>query len=414
MKKQIVVNKAYLPYIDAQETTQIFYGGSSSGKSFFLAQRCIIDVLKGRNYLVIRNVAATIRNSVYNQICKTISDMGVKHLFKFTGSNMTIRCLTNGKEILFAGLDDVEKLKSITPSNGMLTDIWVEEATETKYEAYKQLTKRLRGVDMTATQNLSKRVTMSFNPVMKTHWIYKEFFGGWDDTKDIYKDDYLLIRKTTYKDNSFLTDEDKRNLENETDPYFYDVYTLGNWGVLGDLVFRNWHVEDLSDMIPSFANIYNGLDFGFSTDPNAFIRVNVDQAQRKIYVFDEYYKAGMLNDELAEVIKARIQPHEYVACDNGGALNIADLCRNGIHAYGVKKGANSLNFGIQWLQGYEIIIDTKCQNFKNEIQAYQWEKDKYGNSLRRPVDRDNHLMDALRYATETLQIGAYAGATKRV
>ena len=119
---------------------------------------------------------------------------------------------------------DVEKLKSVTPIDGVLTDIWIEEATETLYEAYKQLTKRLRGL---TTNNLPKRVIFSFNPILQTHWIYKEFFGGWDDSKRLYRDEDLVILKTTYVDNLFLSPDDVKSLENETDKYFYNVYTLG-------------------------------------------------------------------------------------------------------------------------------------------------------------------------------------------
>lgn len=407
----IYVNDSYIPFINDETRTQIFYGGSSSGKSFFLSQRVVMDVLKGRNYLVVRNVASTLKSSVYNQICKTILDMGLKNMFTLTSSPMAITCKHNNKQILFAGLDDVEKLKSVTPIDGVLTDIWIEEATEIAYDAYKQLTKRLRGL---TNDNICKRIIFSFNPILQTHWIYKEFFGSWDDSKNIYRDDRLVILKTTYKDNKFLTDDDIYALEHETDKYFYNVYTLGNWGILGKVIFRNWRTEDLTEKIPHFANIYNGLDFGFSEDPNALIRVSVDQAQRKIYVFDEMYKAGMLNDELAVEVKKRVPQEQYITCDCAAPQNIADLNRYGVMAIPAIKGANSVNFGIQWLQGYEIIIDVKCQHFKNEIQLYHWDEDKYGNALRRPVDRDNHLIDALRYATESLQSGAYAGAATRI
>ena len=413
MKKQIVVNKAYLPYLKSTQKIQIFYGGSSSGKSFFLAQRVIMDVLQGRNYLIVRNVGATIRYSVYNQLCKTIIAMGVQHLFKFTGSNFAITCMLNGRQILFSGLDDVEKLKSVTPQVGILTDVWIEEATETKYEDYKQLTKRLRGIEGEDVAPVPKRITFSFNPVMQTHWIYKEFFGVWDDSKTKYEDDDMLIVKTTYKDNSFLAPDDIKSLENEKDKYFYEVYTLGNWGILGKVIFRNWKVEDLTDRIPHFDKIYNGLDFGFSEDPNAFIKCHVDQARMKIYVYDELYRSGMLNDELARELKPRLNG-QYVTCDSGEPKSIEELNRNGIRALGARKGRDSVNYGIDFLSRYEIIIDINCQNFKNEISTYHWQEDKYGNALRKPVDKDNHLMDALRYATEELQSGSSASATYRM
>ena len=407
----IAINDSYIPYLNSETRTQIFYGGSSSGKSFFLSQRVVLDVLiHGRNYLIVRNVANTIRNSVYNQVVKTIIDMGVTHEFEIKKGEMTITCKKNNKQILFAGLDDVEKLKSVTPIKGVLTDIWIEEATETAYEAYKQLTKRLRGI---TKENIAKRIIFSFNPVLKTHWIYKEFFGGWDDSKTVYHEDKLLIVKTTYKDNKFLSEDDIYGLENEKDKYFYEVYTLGMWGILGKVIFKNWRVEDLSARIPTFDKIYNGLDFGFSEDPNALVRVNVDMGAKKIYVFDEMYKAGMHDDELAEELQKRIG-NEYVTCDSAEPKSIDDLNRRGIRAMGAVKGADSINRGIRFMQGFEIIIDVKCQNFKNEISTYHWQEDKYGNALRKPVDKDNHLLDATRYALEALMVGSSATASGRM
>lgn len=406
----VYVNDAYIPYLNDTTRTQIFFGGSSSGKSFFLAQRAVMDVLKGHNYLIVRNVANTIKRSVYNQIVKTIIDFNLSEAFQMSKSEMVITCKRNNRQILFGGLDDPEKLKSITPIDGVITDIWIEEATETAREAYKQLTKRLRGA---TPDGIGKRVIFSFNPILQTHWIYQEFFGAWDDSKNLYKSNDLLILKTTYKDNKFLTDEDIYALEHETDPYFYNVYTLGNWGVLGKVIFKNWRTEDLSSVIPSFDNIYNGIDFGV-TDPNAFIRVHVNEGQKKIYIFDEYKKSNTLIDELAEELNTRIGKDEFIVGDPQGAQAILELNNRGITVIPAKKGPNSINDGISWLKEYEIIIDIRCQEFKNEIQSYHWQEDKLGNALPKPVDKDNHLIDALRYATELCRLGAVATAAERL
>lgn len=408
MSRSLYVNDCYLPFLEDSTRTQIFYGGSSSGKSFFLAQRTVIDVIKGRNYLIVRNVAKTLRSSVYNQIVKTIADMGLLGEFHIGKSDMTITCARNGNQILFAGLDDVEKLKSITPVNGVLTDVWIEEATETNYEDYKQLSKRLRGFS-----KFPKRITLSFNPILQTHWIYKEFFGMWDDSKSLYRGEDLLILKTTYVDNLFLTEDDKKALRDEKDPYYYNVYSLGNWGVLGKVIFKNWRVEDLTEKIPHFDNIYNGLDFGFSEDPTALIRVHYDRKNRRIYVFDEFYKGGMHNDEISEMVKSKIGS-QYITCDSSEPRSISELNRTGVRALGAIKGADSIVHGIQWLQQHEIIIDVHCQNFKNEIETYHWAEDKYGNALRKPVDKDQHGIDALRYALESLMLESRATAGRRL
>ncbi len=264
MNVEIQVNDVYKPLLNDETRTQICYGGSSSGKSyFFIAQRMILDILNGgRNYLAIRNTANTLRGSVYNEAVKGIAEMGLMNYFKINKSEMTITC-NNGYQAILKGLDDVEKIKSITPAKGVLTDILIEEATETKEDDIKQLEKRLRGLS-----DKTKRMTLIFNPVYKSHWIYKQYFAGkFKDTDTWYKDDHVLILKTTYKNNiNFLSHDDIYGLENETSEYFYNVYTLGNWGVLGSLVFTNWSVEDLSSEVSRLYPRYYGLDFGFCVD----------------------------------------------------------------------------------------------------------------------------------------------------
>ena len=367
-----------------------------------------MDNLRGVNWLLTRNIGKTIRNSLFNEIKKAISAYGVNHLYSINKSDMVITCKENGKQILFAGLDDVEKLKSITPANGVLERIWIEEATEVKREAYLQLKKRLRGYSP-----FKKVIILSFNPILKTHWIYKDFFGNWQDDKTIYRDKDISILKTTYKDNKFLTDGDIYSLENESDEYFRNVYTYGNWGVLGHVIFKNWRVEDLSKLIPEFDHIYSGMDFGYSSDPNALIRLHLDKKNKKIYVFDEWYQAGMSDDELAEVCKDFFRGG-IITCDSSEPKTIDYLSMNGVNAVPAVKGPDSINRGIRYLQGYDIVIHKDCQNFRNEIEQYHWKEDKYGNAMAKPVDANNHLIDALRYAIEDEMLEAEITAGKRL
>lgn len=404
----IKANKVYLPYSNKPQFTQIFYGGSSSGKSYFLAQKVVLDNMNGANWLVCRNVASTINKSVFNEVMKSISRMGLARYYAVNRTNMTLTCTLNGRQILFCGLDDSEKIKSITPADDVLHRIWVEEATEIKREAYKQLTKRLRG-----NSKISKCIILSFNPILRSHWIYKEFFGKWQDDKTSYEDDKMTILKTTYKDNIYLTEGDRQQLEDETDPYYYQVYSLGNFGILGHIIFTNWRVEDLSDRIPQFDHIFNGCDFGYSADPNAIIRVHLDKKRKKLYVFDEWYQAGMSDDELVRVMRKMIG-REYVTCDSAEPKTIDYLAGEGINAIGAVKGADSINRGIRWLQGYEIIVDVRCQNFKNEIEQYHWVEDKNGNAMARACDDNNHLIDALRYAMNDEILAAEVTAGKRI
>jgi phage terminase large subunit len=391
-----IFNDIYLPYLENTIPTQIYYGGASSGKSVFLAQRVVWDLLKGgRNYLVCREIGRTIRGSVAMEIGKVITAWGVDRLFQVNKTDGTITC-ENGYQCVFTGLDDVEKLKSITPAKGVFTDAWIEEATETDKASIAQILKRQRG----GSDEIPKRITMSFNPILQSHWLYTDYFKNLVWNGRAYMDDEISILKTTYKDNRFLTKQDITRLENEKDKYRYDVYTLGNWGVLGNVIFTNWEVRDLTDMRDQFTNHRNGLDFGFSADPAALVHSHFDKMRKTIYVYDELYQTGLTNDRLADEAFSLVGS-QVITCDSAEPKSVAELARYELSTRSAVKGKDSVLHGIQWLQQHSIIIDTKCINFRNEIQGYKWKEDKGGVALPVPVDTDNHLIDALRYAYES-------------
>lgn len=395
---EIVVNDAYEPYLDNISRTQIFFGGSSSGKSWFLAQRCVLDLLAGgRNYLICRQVARTIRSSVFIQVKRVIDELGLSRAFKVNKDDATITCLKNGYMAVFVGLDDVEKIKSIVPLVGVFTDIWIEEATETERNDVMDLYKRQRGGD----ESTKKRMILSFNPILQSHWIYNEFFASvaWADDQQEYFNPELAILKTTYKDNRFLTSQDVYDLEHEKDKYRYDVYTLGKWGILGHVIFTNWRVEDLSELIPTFDNLRDGLDFGFSVDPSALWCSHYDEKRKRIYVYAEMYQRGLTNDLLAAEIKPLVGDRP-LACDSAEPKSIAELQNYGIAAYGAEKGKDSVLYGYQWLQQQEIVIDKNCVNTKMEISTAHWLEDAGGNAILKPSGVNDHLIAAGRYAHE--------------
>lgn len=392
-----VFNSVYQPHLTNTSRIQIIYGGSSSGKSMFVAQRLVYDLMRGRrNYLVCRQVARTLRLSVFAEICGVIVAWGVEHFFSINKSEMLITCVT-GCQAALVGLDDVEKLKSIRPAFGAWTDIWVEEATEIERNSIKQLIKRQRG----GNPKTKKRITLTFNPILQSHWIYQDYFThvGWADGQTVYKTPGLSILKTWYVHNKFLTPDDVRDLLDETDKYFRDVYTFGNWGVLGNVIFINWRVEDLSGMRDQFVTHRNGLDFGFSSDPAAMPITHYDRMHKTIYIYDELYERGLTNDILAEEIINRIG-QARVVCDSAEPKSIRELQRCGVKAAPARKGRDSVLFGVQWLQQQTIVIDQNCINARNEFQQYKWREDRDGNALREPVDKNNHLIDGLRYAYE--------------
>ena len=225
--KKRVFNKAFYPLLEDEHRYLILHGGAGSGKSVFAVQRYIYKMLtrKQFNLLVVRNTGKTNRDSTYALFRQILIKWKLYNFFKINESDLRIKCNINGNEIIFAGLDDVEKLKSVTFSKGELTDIWIEEATEIQESDFNQLDVRLRG------KGTKKQIVLTFNPIDINHWIKKRFIDR--------KDDNVLVMHSTYKDNDFLDDDYKRLLESykDTDPYYYDVYCLGNWGVLGKCVF---------------------------------------------------------------------------------------------------------------------------------------------------------------------------------
>lgn len=393
-------NPVYYDFIDEPARLQIFFGGASSGKSRFLAQRMIYDLLKGgRNYLVVRKVANTLRKSVFTECCKVIEQYNIRKIFRINRSELTITCL-NGYQAYFVGCDDPEKLKSIVFLKGSLTDIWFEEATESIEDDYKMLKKRMRGA-----APVRKRFTFSFNPIFRTHWIYKVFFKkiGWADDQQLFNENGLLILRTTYKDNLFLTQDDIEALEEETDAYYRDVYTLGIWGVLGNVIFTNWKVKDLiNDPVSKTFDIFrNGLDFGFSNDPSAFNRMYYHKSTRTLYVLHEWHDKGVTNAEIAAALKP-ITNGDAIVADSAEPKSIKELNLAGLSVHGARKGKDSVVHGIQWLQQQKIVIDKRCIHSIGEFQQYHWKKDKDGNTINTPIDKNNNHIDAIRYGCEDL------------
>lgn len=265
-----VFNDVYIPYIYNQDRYLIFYGGGSSGKSYFIAQRYIFKLLTPTrcNLLVVRQTGDTNRRSTFPLLKQVISNWNLSEHFKVNESDMRIKCLLTGNEVAFAGLDDVEKIKSITFENGELTDIWVEEATECQEADINQLKVRLRG------GKTKKQIVLSFNPINIQHWIKRHFIDS----------GLATVCFSTYKDNKFLTDDDRKALEDlqYTDEYTYEVYCLGRWGILGKTVFDakklQKRLEEISKPLKTgyFTYDYDGMNITnikWVNDRNGYINI---------------------------------------------------------------------------------------------------------------------------------------------
>ena len=265
-----VFNPVYLPYLDNEDRYLIFYGGGSSGKSYFIAQRYIYKLIHPRrcNLLVTRQTGDTNRRSTFPLFKQVISNWKLGEHFKINESDMRIVCKLTGNEVAFAGLDDVEKIKSITFANGELTDEWCEEATEMQEADINQLKVRLRG------GKSKKQMVLSFNPINIQHWIKRHFIDS----------GLATVCFSTYKDNKFLTDDDRKALEDlkYTDEYTYNVYCLGQWGILGKTVFDARAIQKRLETVPKpyrvgyFKYDYDGLkitNIQWVSDKNGYIKL---------------------------------------------------------------------------------------------------------------------------------------------
>jgi phage terminase large subunit len=361
-------------------------GGAGSGKSVFAAQKILYRIMKERNhkFLVIRKVAKTQRNSCFQLFKDIISDWKLDKLADPAKTELIINFPAFNSQIIFLGLDDPEKLKSIAG----ITGIWIEESTELSWDDFKQINLRLRGIT-----EFYKQIILTFNPIDANHWLKRVFF----DTEQ--KKAFVL--KTTYKDNKFLDEEYKQELESliNSDTNFYRVYCQGEWGVLENIIFNNWKVEKTDPEITRNINHFYGLDFGFTSSPSAFLKIGMKE--NTIYIMEEFYESKLTNISLSEKIKP-IAGNNPVVCDCAEPKSIAELRGYGLNAIACKKGKDSIIHGIQWLKSKQIIIDPSCQNFINEISGYQFRKTKDGVILNEPVPLNDHLLDALRYAIEFL------------
>lgn len=381
----IKLNPSFKSAYSCTNRYRIIFGGAGSGKSFYVGQEIILNMLSSSNYqyLVVRKTGKSIRQSVFRLLVDLISEYNLSKAFRINKTEMSIISIT-GSSLITSGLDDVEKLKSVAGINR----IWIEEASEVTERDFDQLDLRLRGQSQIGFQ-----MTLTFNPISELHWIKKKFFDlGVDNT---------FILKTTYLDNPFLDDQYVNTLNNLKirNEQFYRVYALGEWGSIGNVIYSNWEKQDLSEAKKSFDNLYYGVDFGFADDPTTCICVHYDKKRKIIYIFDEFYQKEVFIDDLAKILKDKIHGR-IVTCDSSEPRSIADLRRNGVNAVGAKKGPDSIEHGINWIKSHKIIVDNSCTNTIMELSTYQYKEDKNGDVIPKPVDANNHLLDALRYALE--------------
>lgn len=398
-----LVGKGYKDFWNFKGRYRVCKGSRGSKKSKTTALFFIYSMMKypGANLLVVRKVYRTLKDSCFTDLKWAINILGVQDYWSVKESPLEIIYIPTGQKILFRGLDDPLKVTSITVETGNLCWAWIEEAYEiNKEQDFNMLDESIRG---TVEEPLYKQITLTFNPWNERHWLKKRFFD--------VEDENIMAKTTNYMCNEWLDDSDKKLFENmkKNNPRRYQVAGLGNWGIVEGLVYENWEEKEFDvNEISKRKGVKSafGLDFGYTNDPSAFFCGLIDVTNKEIYVFDEIYKNAMKNRQIAEEIIRKGYGKEKIVADSQEPKSIDELYDLGLKGIRKsRKGRDSINNGVQYIQDYKIIIHPRCVNFITEISNYMWDKDKFDNPVNKPVDNFNHLMDAMRYALESYSKG---------
>lgn len=377
-------DKVFHEVLTSQYRYNILWGGSGSGKSYFLAHKLVLDLIQSpTKLLVIRQTYASMRDSVFAELVSAVNNLklGAHVVAKTTPLELNF---SNGSQVLFKGGDDEQKLLSISG----VDKVWVEEAGEISQDLFHQLELRLRG------GKKKKQFFLSFNPVSAQHWLKQEFF-------DVGKPDCLTVH-STYLNNRHLEASYIETLEGlKTRNYQkYLIYALGQWGVVGKQVFEDWELLPEDATLPRGATLY-GLDFSYGgSDPTAFIELLVDEDNKSIYVVKEWYKPGALLDETYTVLASFGLTNKTIYVDSANKSMIHELKQKGLkRLVPAQKGPDSVAAGLNKIKEYKVYVHPSCENMWMEYQNYSYKKNnKTGLYEERPVDNFNHLMDAFRYA----------------
>lgn len=349
------------------------------------------------NALVLRRYFKDHKDSTYAQLEWAINRLQVADDWRCKSSPLEMIYKPTGQKILFRGLDKPQSVTSITVKKGYLCWAWFEEAYQILNEDdFDKVDMSIRG----DTGDMFKQLTLTFNPWNERHWLKRRFFD--------VKNKNTLAFTTDYRCNEFLGDDDRELFQwmKEHSPRRYKIEGLGEWGIAEGAIFDNWKVEDFDwreiakrkKAVSCF-----GLDFGYTTDPSAFIAIIADPDEKKLYFFDEHYQKAMLNNALADMIKRKGYAKEEIVAESAEPKSIEEIRLFGIpRIRAAEKGPDSINNGIQRLQQYTIIVHPSCEHTIVELGNYVWATGRDGSKLSKPADEFNHLMDAARYATERL------------
>ncbi|MFA9493557.1 PBSX family phage terminase large subunit [Streptococcus sp. E17BB] len=398
------LGKGYNRFFHSRNFYRVVKGGRGSKKSKSTALCFIHDILKHpwANLLVVRRFSNTNKQSTYTDLKWAANRLSASHLFKFNESLPEITIKATGQKILFRGLDDPLKITSITVDTGLLAWLWLEEAYQVEnQDKFETLVESIRGsLDV---PNFYKQITVTFNPWSERHWLKSAFFDEDTRKRDVFSD------TTTYRDNEWLDKQDIDRYEDlwRTNPRRAAVVANGDWGVAEGLVFENYTVRDFDIMatIKRVKETTAGLDFGFTHDPTTFPRLAVDLDKKELWVYAEHYQHAMTTEDIFQMIAEADMLNAHITADSAEQRLIAELQAKGVRRLVPSiKGKGSVNAGIDFMKQFHIYIHPSCVKTIEEFDTYIYKQDKDGEWLNDPIDNNNHIIDAIRYALERYHI----------
>ena len=383
--------------LDHNHTHYIFKGGRGSCKSSFISIAIILLMIKPENKdkhcVIFRKTANTLRDSVYSQMQFAITSLGLDKYFTYTVSPMKITFIKTGQTIIFRGVDDKMKLKSLKAPFGYFGISWLEEC-----DTFSGM-EEIRSILQSSMRGGSKFwCFMSYNPPQSvSNFMNKESLIQRDD-RIVHSSDYRTVPREWLGEQFFHEAEHLKEINYHAYEHEYLGIPNGNGGnVFEYLEIRTITDEEISHM----DRIYSGVDWGFFPDPFAYIRLAYDHARETIYLLDELYVNKWSNAKTGQWIIDKGYTDYEITCDSAEPKSINDYRDMGIPARGAIKGAGSIEYSFKWLQVRKIVIDpTMTPNAYKEFVNYEYERDKDGNVISGYPDEGNHLVDAVRYSLE--------------